>query len=88
MPTLPRYRAGETVGLGPNGDPLVGHVSEPYGTDIVVAIVSSQPLFAARRPDAEAGEAYLNALDAAVEDLRRRGGRVAADAIVLTTSRR
>ena len=88
MPTLPRYRAGETVGLGPNGDPLVGHVSEPYGTDIVVAVVSSQPLFAARRPDAEAGEAYLNALDAAVEDLRRRGGRVAADAIVLTTSRR
>ena len=88
VPTLPHYRAGETVGLGPNGDPLVGHVSEPFGTDIVVAIVSSEPLFMARRPDAEAGQAYLDALETAAADLRRRGGHVAADAIVLTTSRR
>ena len=31
------------------GDDLIGHVSPPYGTDLLVAIVSSEPLFAGRR---------------------------------------
>jgi hypothetical protein len=84
--TVPRYRGGETVGLGRNGSPLVGRVSEPFGSDIVVAIVSSKALFAALRPGTEAGLAYVDALDTALEEVRRHGGRLAADAIVLTTS--
>jgi hypothetical protein len=81
----PRHRAGAVVGLGPNGDDLIGRVSPPFGTDIVVAVVTSEPLFSSKRPVEEAGAGFVDALDAALAALRRRGGRVAADAAVLTT---
>jgi serine/threonine-protein kinase len=84
----PHQRAGALVGLGRAGDDLIGRVSAPYGTDILVAIVSSQPLFTDRRPIEESGAGFIEALQAALADLRRRGGLVAADALVLTTARR
>jgi serine/threonine-protein kinase len=83
-----RHRAGEQVGLGRGGDDLIGHVSPPYGTDLLVAIVASEPLFAARRPAEEAGGRFMEDLSAAIDQLRRRGGHLAMDALVLTTSPR
>ncbi|HEX4366453.1 MAG TPA: protein kinase [Rhodopila sp.] len=84
----PRHQAGAMVGLGRGGDNLVGRVSPPYGTDIVFAIVSSKPLFRARRPVQEDGGKFVNELAAAMAALRQAGGHVAADALVLTTARR
>ena len=83
-----RHRAGAMVGLGVGGDDLIGRVSEPYGTDILIAIVSSKPLSIGRRPIEEAGGKFIDDLDAALAALRREGGHVAADALVLTTARR
>jgi serine/threonine-protein kinase len=85
---LPRHQAGAMVGLGRGGDDLIGRVSPPYGSDILVAIVTSKPLFAVRRPVEEAGAQFINELDAALAALRRGGGQVAADALVLTTAQR
>ncbi len=84
----PRERAGATIGLGRGGDDLIGRVSPPYGTDILVAIISSEPLFAERRLVEEAGGPFMDALEAALAALRQRGGHVAADALVLKTARR
>jgi hypothetical protein len=47
---LPRHQADAMVGFGRGGDELIGRVSPPYGSDILVAIVSSEPLFAGRLP--------------------------------------
>jgi serine/threonine protein kinase len=85
---LPRHQAGVMVGLGVGSDDLIGRVSPPYGTDILIAIVSSKPLSIGRRPIEEAGTKFIDELDAALAALRREGGHVAADALVLTTARR
>jgi serine/threonine-protein kinase len=84
----PRFRANTLVGLGKDGDDLIGHVSPPYGTDILVALVTSEPLFVAPRPGEEAAGAFVDSLEPALAALRRRGGQVAADALVLTTAPR
>ena len=81
----PRFPAGVTVGLGPGGDDLIGHVSPPYGSDLLLAVVSSEALVVTQRPGDENEEAFLRKLSAAMAALRRRGGNVAADAIVVTT---
>ena len=81
-----RRWADEQIGLGPNGDDLIGHVSAPYGADLLVAVVSSDPLFPTPRPAEEKGERYLADLTAAIDALHRPGGHVAMDALVLTTS--
>ena len=86
--TLPRQRAGSMVGLGRGGDDLIGRVSPPYGTDILVAIVSSAPVFTERRPVEEAGGKFIDDLETALAGLRQRGGHVATDALVLTTTQR
>jgi serine/threonine-protein kinase len=83
----PHYRAGTMIGLGRRGDDLIGRVSPPYGTDILVTIVASKPLFAGRRPVEQAGATFIDELDSALAALRRSGGHVAADALVLTTVR-
>ena len=84
----PRQRAGTQIGLGRNGDDLIGYANQAAGSDILLAIVASGPLFSAARPPEEAGERFVDELGAAIAELRRRGGRVAADALVLTTSPR
>ena len=78
--------AGAQIGLGPTGADLIGHVSAPFGADVLVAVVSSDPLFPAPRPAEENGDRYLADLTTAIDALRRRGGRIAMDALVLTTS--
>jgi hypothetical protein len=82
----PRYRAGEVIGLGRNGDDLIGRVSPPYGSDILVAVVSSEPLFKVRRPAEETSARFLDDLQSAIAELRLRGGHAAADALVLKTA--
>jgi eukaryotic-like serine/threonine-protein kinase len=82
----PRRRAGEQVPLGRDGSDMIGKVEPPFGSELVVAIVSSEPLFSSRRIQEEAPTGYLPALEAAVGAVRGRGGRVAMDAVVVTTS--
>jgi hypothetical protein len=74
------------------GDPSAGgerwEVGAPYGTDMIIAVASSAPLFTQKRKDLEETEAYLHALQAAIEAAQRRGVHLAADALVLTTGPR
>jgi tRNA A-37 threonylcarbamoyl transferase component Bud32 len=81
----PRRRAGEQVRLGSDGSDMIGKVEPPFGAELVVAIVSSEPLFLARRVQGETPAGYLPALEAAVGAVRAHGGRVAMDAVVVTT---
>ena len=72
------------------GEPAPGfagwQVGEPYGTDMIIALASSAPLFTQRRPEQEASEPYLRALQAAIDAARKRGVRLAAGALVLDTT--
>ena len=63
-------------------------VDAPFGTDMIVAIASSTPLFATPRPADDTADAYLQALRLALADAARKGGRVAASAILLDTTER
>jgi hypothetical protein len=78
--------AGSTLRLG---DPSIGGpawaVGPPYGMDLVIVVASSVPLFNRPRPEAEETGAYLRELRAAIEQARRSGARLAADAWVLET---
>ncbi|WP_456299891.1 hypothetical protein, partial [Falsiroseomonas oryzae] len=78
--------AGATLRLG---DPSIGGpawaVGPPYGMDLVIVVASSVPLFDRPRPEDEDTVAYLRDLRAALEQARRRGARLAADAWVLET---
>ena len=73
------------LGQGSPGHP-VWEVAEPYGTDMIIAIASSQPLLDRPRPGniEQAGD-YLTALQAAVDRARQRGVRLAGSAIVVDT---
>ncbi len=77
---------GSTLRLG---DPSIGGpawaVGPPYGSDMIIAIASSAPLFDRPRPDDEDTAAYLRDLRAAIAAARARGVRLAADAWVLET---
>ena len=84
----PYHPAGVTIGLGHRGAEAIGLVNPPYGVDLFVAIVSSEPLLPGSRPVEEAGGPFIEELDAAMTALRRRGGRVAVDALAVTTARR
>ncbi len=62
-------------------------VDAPYGQDMVVAVASAAPLFAAAREQAEQdSQAYLRALGAAIDALRARGGRLTGTARPLDTA--
>ena len=81
------FQPGETVSLG---DPKAGHpaweVGPPYGTDMIIAIASTQPLFDRPRPDnVKSGAEYLRELQAAVDGAQRRGARVIGSAMTVDT---
>ena len=66
------------------GDPAPGHpewaAGEPFGTDMILAVASSQPLFAAPRPgNSEDAASYVRELAAAVERARAAGVRLSAN---------
>lgn len=74
------YRAGEQINLG---NPAWS-IGQPYGTDMIVAIVSSDPLFERPRPgNSELSYDYIPELQASIDRLRLRGAHLAGAAITL-----
>lgn len=63
-------------------------VAPPFGTDMMLIAVSSQPLFAQRRPANDTVETYLRDLQAALGAAMRRGVRVNTRAILVETEPR
>ncbi len=61
-----------TVG-GARGRGLQATIAPPYGLDLVVAIASSEPLFAKPRPVAERAPSYLDALAGILTENAKRG---------------
>ena len=81
------FNAGEAVNLGATSP---GHpaweVGEPYGTDMIIAIASSQPVFDRPRPgNLEQASDYLRELQAAVDAARQRGVRLSGNAVLVDT---
>jgi len=66
-----RARQRFTVG-GATGRGVRATIGPPFGLDMVVAVASSRPLLPGPRPVGEGGTAYLQALDGAIADARRR----------------
>jgi len=77
-------RAGSTVLLG-NTAKERWQADAPFGTDMIVAIASSSPLFSSPRPVDETVPDYLAALRRALGDANARGDRVAVSAILVQT---
>ena len=77
-------RAAIPLGAPRQGSPgwIVG---PPFGTDMIVAVASTAPLFARPLPDSQPLPAYLSSLQAAIDALRRRGGAVSATVATLET---
>lgn len=63
-------------------------VDEPFGTDMIIAIASSEPLFRIMRPVAEPPADYVRALNAALDSARARGVRLSGQALLVTTVER
>lgn len=81
------FQPGEAVNLG---DPGPGHpaweVGPPYGTDMIIAIASSQPLFERPRPsNVEQLADYMRDVQAAVEAAQRRNVRLTGSAMTVDT---
>ena len=80
------FLAREKIDLGkPRADFEGWHVGPPFGTDMIVAVATTAPLFSRPLPDSEPLASYLSTLQTAIEALRRRGGSAAATALVLET---
>jgi serine/threonine-protein kinase len=74
------FRAGETINLG-NPAWLIG---PPYGTDMIIGVASSEPLFDTSRPNnAETAETYLHDMQSAIDRLHQRNEQVSGAAISL-----
>lgn len=80
---------GATVRLG---EPRAGfpgwEVSEPFGTDLLIAVTSEGPLFSAARPLVESQEAYLAAMAEALRAARQAGRRILVRPVVIETAAR
>ena len=81
------FQPGEAVDLG---DPRPGHpaweVGPPYGTDMIIAVASSQPLFDRPRPsNVEQAATYLGELQRAVDAARQHGATLTGSAITVDT---
>jgi predicted Ser/Thr protein kinase len=82
------YPAGTTLTLG-NAKEGVGAVGPPFGTDVILAVASSTPLFAKpRSSETETVQDYLPALQAAVDAARRGNAKLTGRVLVLETSPR
>jgi serine/threonine-protein kinase len=64
----------------------IGQVGPPYGTDLIVAIASSRPLFPAPAQQAQTRPLYLPALRRALASLQAAGGQVAVAALPVVTA--
>ena len=63
-------------------------VSEPFGTDLLIAVASSRPLFPVRRRPAERQEEVAAALLATLERAQESGQRISISAVTQQTSNR
>jgi serine/threonine-protein kinase len=78
--------AGQRQGFGDVAPGFEGWVvDEPYGTDLLVALVADRPLYAAPRPLVESTEAWLAALAGALGQADAQGNKVSAVALVVPT---
>lgn len=81
-----RFDAGAEKTLG---DPTHGgaswQVSAPYGTDMIISIASSVPLFTAKRPQDENASDYLPALRAALQSAAGSGAQISVAALPVVT---
>jgi hypothetical protein len=79
------FAAAERVKLGepPPGQPA-WEAGEPYGTDMIIAVASSRPLFDRPRPaNVERAADYLRDMEAAMQAIRGSGARMVGNAILL-----
>jgi len=71
------------------GDPSAGgaswQVSAPYGTDMIMSIVTTSPLFPLPRPQIENADNYLSDLHQALQTAASGGQNLEVDAIQLLT---
>ncbi len=71
------------------GEPRAGFkgwaVDVPFGTDLIVGIASSTPLFHSPRPAGETLDAYLRDLRTALDQAARNGARVSAAILPVRT---
>jgi tRNA A-37 threonylcarbamoyl transferase component Bud32 len=81
------FKPGELIKLGDTGPGHLGwQASTPYGTDMIIAIASSRPLFDHPRPSNEESTTdYASDLQAAIAAAQRRGEQLAGSAITLDT---
>ncbi len=77
---VPKLAAGQ-LALSQN----IGEVSAPFGTDLIVAVASSGPLFSSARPQLENDSAYLPALHLALQGATAAGGQVSVAALPVVT---
>ncbi len=77
------YAALSTSEFGKPRPPGFGGwaVDRPFGTDLIVGIASSRPLFRSPRPASENLENYLRDLRVALDQADREGARIAAGGI-------
>jgi hypothetical protein len=60
-------------------------VGPPFGTDMILAIASSAPLFVPPRGNSDTAETYLRALSAAISSAASRGVRMSASVVRVDT---
>lgn len=81
-----QFAAGATKVLG---DPAHGgaswQVSAPFGTDMIISIASSVPLFTTLRPQDENASDYLPALRQALQNAASSGAKISVAAIPVVT---
>jgi hypothetical protein len=84
------FEAGETLNLGEPGPENRGwQVTEPFGTDMIIAIASEDALFdRPRTANVEKAANYLRDLKKAVEAARSRGARITATAMSVETRKK
>jgi hypothetical protein len=63
-------------------------VAPPFGVDMMLTVVSSQPLFGQRRPVDDTADTYFRELQAAIADGLRRGLRVNTRAFLVESTGR
>ena len=82
-----RFEPGEQVTLGePGPDNRGWQVDEPFGTDLIIAIISEDALFdRPRTANVEKAATYLRDLKKSVEAAKARGARITATAMPLET---
>ncbi len=91
---LRQFPAGATVYIGDPAtcqckpEEIGWQVAPPYGADMMIITISSQPLFPKPRPSDDTAGTYLRDLQAALSDAILRGLRVDTRAILVETEPR